>query len=386
MHTCRMYFPQFAKVDFKAGFILQISKYQSTLRKASLGVLFCWVVGLSKPLPVWSQASTPAKPTESEAATPAEQPSSTSKAATDSFLYAAVITKAIDVWNPPQADRLSGSIEELDAQRIVFLENEKRREIPSDRVYRVEPVWRTRNAADAHKLFTARRYREAKEAIAKAVTNDLPRWQQRLMVAEFVDVFAALGEYRLAGGVYVKSLAANQPPAMLLAQLPMNWTSLEPDRMHYEAAVEWLESDDEFAQLLGASWMLLGPDRENARAQLSKLQSSKNQAIASLAVAQGWRLVPPLETPTKLAEWFAFRDRLLEPLQVGPTEFIAERCARTGMVDIAVGQWSRIATMHADQPHRAFNALTAAARTLNQTNRGEEAKRFIAWADEFKAQ
>lgn len=334
---------------------------------------------------LWAQSSSPVA---SPAASPTTENANSISLNTpaDTFLYAAVITKSIDVWNPPQADRLSGNIEELDDRRIVFIENEKRREIPSDRVMQVAPVWRTQVAADAHKFFVARRYREAKDAIAKAVTNDLPRWQQRLLVAEFVDVFAALGEYRVAGSVYLKSLAANQPPAMLLAHMPMNWTSLEPDRMHYEAAVEWLASDDEFGQVLGASWMLLGPDREAARAKLLKLHDSKNAAIASIAMAQSWRLVPPLETSAKLAEWFEFRDRLIEPLQIGPTEFIAERCARTGMIDLAIGQWSRIATMHSNQSHRAWNALNAAARTLNQQNRDEEANRFLTWAEEFRAQ
>jgi len=137
---------------------------------------------------------------------------------------------------------------------------------------------------------------------------------------------------------------------------------------------------------LGASWMLLGPDREAARAKLLKLHDSKNEAIASIAMAQSWRLVPPLETSAKLAEWFEFRDRLIEPLQIGPTEFIAERCARTGMIDLAIGQWSRIATMHSNRSHRAWNALNAAARTLNQQNRAEEANRFLTWAEEFRAQ
>ena len=304
----------------------------------------------------------------------------------DTFLYAPAPVKSTDIWNKRPSDRLAGMIEELDDQKIVYTEGEKQREIPSDRVMHVVPVWRTEAAAAAHQLFEDRNYRGAKEAIAKAVSNDLPRWQQRLLVAEFVDVFAALGEHRLAGGVYLKSLAANQPPAMLLAHLPMNWTSVEADRLHYEAATEWLASEDPYGQLLGASWLLLGPDSDAARAALGKLQNSKQATVAALATAQTWRLVPPLEAKEKIGEWLEFRDRLLEPLQIGPTEFIAERCARTGMIDLAIGQWSRIATVHADRPHRVFAALNAASRTLGQQGRADEAKRFQAWAEEFKPQ
>ena len=301
----------------------------------------------------------------------------------DSFLYAPAVTKSPDIWNPRVAERIVGKIEEFDDQRIVFVEGEKRRELPSNRVLQVEPIWRTQAATDAHKLFTERKYREAKDAIAKAATNELPRWQQRFLVAEIVDVFAVLGDNRIGGGVYLKSLAPNQPPAMLYGHLPMNWTTAEPDRALYEAAVEWLEQTDECAQLLGASWLLLGPDREAARAKLLKLQSSKVEPIAALAAAQAWRLVPPPETESKIPEWLEYRDRLIQPLQIGPTEFLADRFGRVGLADLAIGQWSRIATLHADRPHRAALALAAAQRLLTQQGRIDEAKRFQAWAELF---
>ena len=300
----------------------------------------------------------------------------------DHFLYAPAV-KSNDVWNPRTAERLAGKVEELDDQRITFVEGDKRRELPSNRVVQIEPIWRTAAAADAHKLFTERRYRDAKDAISKAATNELPRWQQRLLVAEFVDILAALGDNRIAGGVYLKSLAPNQPPVMLYGHLPMNWTTREPDRALYEVAVQWFELEDECAQLLGASWMLLGPDRDAARAKLLKLQSSKQEPIATLAVAQAWRLVPPPETKAKLSEWLEFRDRLIQPLQIGPTEFLAERLARVGMIDQAIGQWSRIATMHPDIPHRASMALSSAQSLLTQQGRPEEAKRFQMWAEQF---
>ena len=304
----------------------------------------------------------------------------------DNFYYAPAPTQSIDVWNHRASERLTGKIEELDDQRILYFEGEKRRELPSNRVAEVEPVWRTPAAEVAHKLFVDRKYREAKDAITKAATNDLPRWQQRIMVAEFVEVLAALGDIRLAGGVYVKSLAPNQPPAMLYGHLPMNWTTVEPNRALYDVAVEWLEHPNECAQLLGASWLLLGPDSESARGKLLKLQSSKVEPIAALAVAQAWRLVPPPETEGKITEWLEYRNRLIEPLQIGPTEFLAERLARVGMIDQAIGQWSRIATVHADRPHRAAVALTAAQRVLTQQGRADEAKRFQAWAEQFKLQ
>ncbi len=306
-----------------------------------------------------------------------------SKPPLDTFLYAPANTQSSDIWTERVAEKLEGKIEELDDQRIVYVEGEKRRELPSNRVTHVEPVWRTAAATSAHKLFSDRKYREAKDAITKAATNDLPRWQQRFLVAQFVDVLDALGDTRLAGGVYLKSLAPNQPPNMLYAQLPLSWTTAEPNRGLYEVAIEWLEQPSESAQLLGASWLLLGSESGTARAKLLKLQSSKVEPIAALAVAQAWRIVPPPETEAKLSEWLEYRDRLIQPLQLGPTEFIAERLARVGKIDQAIGQWSRIATFHADRPHHAALALDSAQRLLTQQGRANEAKRLQTWAEQF---
>ncbi len=235
----------------------------------------------------------------------------------DAFRYAPVVPKAIDVWNPPKINEIAGTIDELDDKHIVYRDAAKSHDIPSNRVIQVTTTWRTPAASEAHTLFLQRRYRDAKEAIPKAAKNDLPRWQQRLMVAEFVDTLVALGDTRVAGSVYLTSLAAHQPPVMLYAQLPLNWTNIEPDRLLFESAVEWLRQEDEAAQLLGASWLLFGAEHESAQATLTKLQSSKREPIAVLAVAQSWRLVPPPNTEAKLSDWLEFRDRMLEPLQLG---------------------------------------------------------------------
>lgn len=74
----------------------------------------------------------------------------------------------------------------------------------------------------------------------------------------------------------------------------------------------------------------------------------ENSAIAlNPAASQGWRLTLPPQTMSNLAGWLEQRDKLIPPLQLGPTEFIADRLMRIGQTDLAVGQWMRIASQHA---------------------------------------
>lgn len=301
----------------------------------------------------------------------------------DTFEYAPVYTRSIDVWNPPIAEQLAGSIEEFDDQHIVFIENGQRRELPSNRVLSIKPVWKSEAASNAHRLFTERRYEQAIEAIPVAVKSNIPRWQQRLLIAEIVDSAVAIGGIKGACSVFLDSLAPNQPPAMLYSSLPLCWTSEEPDRVLRQAAIEWLASTSEPAQLLGASWLVLGADGEAAKRKLQQLQGSEVEAIAWLAVAQAWRWVPPPETESKMPAWFEYRDRLLEPLQVGPTEFLADRLSRVGMTELAIGQWSRIASVNEEQNHRANKALQTAQQRLRDQGRIEEAKRLQAWIEQL---
>ncbi len=302
----------------------------------------------------------------------------------DIFEYAPVRTKSTDVWNPLATDRLAGSIEEFNDQTIIFIENGARRELPSHRVLSIQPVWKSEAAVAAHRLFTERRYQSAIEAIPQAVKSNIPRWQQRLLIAELIDAAVATGSLKGACSVFLDSLAPNQPPAMLYSSLPLCWTTEEPDRLVRQAAVDWLASSSEAAQLLGASWLLLGADGQAAQRKLRQLQGSKTEPISALAVAQAWRLATPTETETNLAAWFEYRDRMLEPLQLGPTEFLADRLSRIGKIELAVGQWARIASVHAGRYHRASKALLAAQQRLQEQGRTEEAKRLQAWIEQLQ--
>jgi hypothetical protein len=178
-------------------------------------------------------------------------------------------------------------------------------------------------------------------------------------------------------------MASPRLPTILYAEMPLCWTTREVDAALEETAKKWLFSEDEHAQLLGASWLLLGDAGQAAKEILGSLRSSANQNISRLAIAQAWRLVPPPKTMSELQGWMDYRDALRPPLQIGPTEFIADRLMRIGQVDLAIGQWLRIASQHGDRYHRAVPALKTAAQLLQREGQIEEAEKLNEWIAEL---
>ena len=288
-----------------------------------------------------------------------------------------------DVWQAPQREILRGEVRQFDAEQLTMVDSDGTgRSIAAAQVVSVAPGWRSEAAAEAHQAFVARNYPRVQTAVPQALKSNLVQWQQRMLIAELVDATAAVGQIRQAG-VYFVSLAKSQPPHMLYADMPLCWGVAEPDAALRGQAQSWLASDDQAARLLGASWLLLGEQSAEARRALQQLQASDNAAIAQLSTIQGWRLTPPPQTMSELAGWLERRDRLLPPLQLGPTEFLADRLMRIGEHDLAIGQWMRIASQHADRPHRVRQALQSAAALLQRNDRALEAQRLQAWIDKL---
>ena len=291
-----------------------------------------------------------------------------------------------DVWSPPQMRLVRGEIQRFESEQLQLLDSQgDLLTLPSKYVLRVYPRWRTAQAALAHQLFEAGEFQQMVKAVPTALESNLVQWQQRILIAELVQGVEALGKIQ-AAGAYFLSLSASQPPPLLYSAMPLCWTSREPDQALRDAARQWLQKpDDEAAWLLGASWLLFTEHQPAAQAAIVKLQATSNPVIAQLAVAQGWRLTPPPQTMAELSRWLEFRDKLLPPLQLGPTEFIADRLQRIGELDLAIGEWSRIGSQYGEQAVRARAALGNAAAQLKRLGRDDDAQRFETWMNELEA-
>ena len=205
----------------------------------------------------------------------------------------------------------------------------------------------------------------------------MPRWQQRVILAEMIESRSALGAPDAAGKLF-SFLAKLNPPQLLIATIPIPWGSETLDAnlpKIQRLAEEWILDENEAVQLMGAAWLLSGQKRAIAIESLENLaKNSKSQILRSYAKAQLWRTTPPAELISdRYPKWLAERDSLLLPIQAGPTMLLAERLAQAGQPVLAISEWLRIATLHADRYHLASKAILKAVAALRTLGRNEEA-------------
>ncbi|MFN5951203.1 MAG: hypothetical protein ACK43N_22120, partial [Pirellulaceae bacterium] len=112
-------------------------------------------------------------------------------------------------------------------------------------------------------------------------------------------------------------------------------------------ALSWLDSDEPSVRLVGASWLLATRDRQRALEVLQALAKDSHPAIRQLAIAQQWRVLSASQfAAEKLPEILSARDRMLFPLQMGPTFLIADRLEEADQAVLALYQWQHLVTLH----------------------------------------
>lgn len=307
--------------------------------------------------------------------------------AQDRIVYGPALPRAVQPWNPPPTITLVGKIQKLDQQTLeIHTTSGKHHKLSSDRIEQIEVAWDTPAAAAAHERFVQQRYTDAlKENDEVLRSGGIPRWQQCILLSELVESAEAIGKPELAGKLFLL-LMQQSPPDFLVATIPLNWTTRELTPPLEKAAHEWLAQGDDYAGLLGASWLLLTEQSDVAKQRLQKILASESKLLQRLAAMQLWRITPPSATTGEMGRWMQARDSLLLPLQLGPSEFMAERFARVDKTSLAVGEWLRIAATHRQHPHRASLALEQASARLARSRDDAQAERARAWLAEISAQ
>ncbi len=295
--------------------------------------------------------------------------------------------RSANLWSPHPVLILTGRVEKVDSQVLEIVESDgKRRKLPSDRIERIDVHWHNEAAASAHQRFVDRDYVGVLKNNAEVVRDKTtPFWQQCILLSEIVQSFEALNKPESAGK-YFLLLAQQSPPDYLLATIPLNWTSREVTPTVTKAAREWLNDPNEYAGLLGASWLLLAEDGDAARQRLQKLQASTSKSVQRLAAMQLWRTVPPSETSSRMSRWLEARDSLSLPMQLGPSEFMAERFARVDNQNLAIGEWLRIAATYPQFPYRANMALQSASSRLSRNGDKTQLENIQKWQAELSGQ
>jgi hypothetical protein len=279
------------------------------------------------------------------------------------------------VAEPYRVQAYSGVVLDWNEKGFIYISKHAKREsaVSTDRVVRVMPFWGSESGTELHRAHIEHRFSDVIRIAtqrfgANAPTQKLPRWQQRMIHALIVDSLVAQERWDKAAQLY-KNLATESPPPLLASVIPIPWTDSvatisDRDKMKNNAT-EWMESTNLYLQLLGASWLLDGADRERAIAQLQQLSQSNVAWVAAYAQCQLWRTMAPKElSQGAFSKAIAIRDSLIVPLQAGPTSLLGDRLSRGGARDLAIEQWSRVAVLHPERYALAKRCATSASEAI----------------------
>lgn len=285
-------------------------------------------------------------------------------------------------WEPGRTIELRGVLIEWEPDRVVLARRDGNgpSTFPGDFVIGIEPGWKDEAFANVHALFTEHRFTDViREGQAVLKLPSIPRWQQRMIVAEMVQSASALGQWQVAGKIY-GYLSQDPAPRLLRSAIPLPWSDelLGSGKGVRDMASSWIQSEPSEMQLLGASWLIGSEQNALAIETLQRLVEQEEPVISQYAKVQLWRTVPPSEIESvHFGKWVAFRDSLPLALQAGPTMLLGHRLDQAGANHLAMAEWLRIASFHGDRYHLQVRAIARAAAAARAAGEGDEAERII---------
>jgi len=283
--------------------------------------------------------------------------------------------QSLNRWRARSLIEIKAVVLSWDADKLVVVKPQGNgpTTLPGDLLVGIEPSWKFPEYSQVEVLYQERKYREVLQRGQVALAMpEVPRWQQRLLVAMMVDAAVGLKQYGVAGKVF-KVLAVESPPELLLSRIPLPWSDelIEVTPALSQEALGWMESDLPAMQLLGAAWLLGGEQRLAAIEKLKSLASGGTGLVQEYSKVQLWRLALPEEILSeKVSSWILQRDSLAVAYQAGPTMLLAHRFEQANQPKLAIAEWLRVASMHSDRYHLATQAVSRGNRAAKGT--GEE--------------
>lgn len=272
---------------------------------------------------------------------------------------------SLDRWDARRIIEIRGVVVEWDPKKlgVVRPDGDGVTNYPGDGVIGIEPAWKSEEFAAVHALFAQQRFEEVLTQGQNALKlTNIPRWQQRLLVAEMVQSAVSLKKWAVAGRIF-GFLIKDDPPNLLLSTIPLPWSdeAITASAGIAEEASGWMDIEVPAMQLLGASWSLGGEQRSKGVEILQALSKSDSEVIAGYAKSQLWRTVPPSEIMDyPLPQWLKLRDSLPLAAQAGPSMLLGTRLEQAGQHELAIGEFLRIATLFSERYHLRQKAVANA--------------------------
>ncbi len=269
--------------------------------------------------------------------------------------------------------RLTGEIREFNGRELVLVRSTGREErLPTERVIEIQATWQPSHV-QAEQAMTEARFADAIVLWRQAIAAEPRAWARRRGVARLVRCYSQERQDDAAGDLFA-ALVESDPDTQYFDVIPLSWGASTPQPGLEAKAAAWLTHSREVMQLIGASWLLSSPRRQEAITNLRRLAGSSDSRVALLATAQLWRVESATATAADLARWAALLDRIPPALRGGPYFVLGDALARQQQFDQAALHLMRVPIQYAQQRGLAAESLWMTARLLEKQQRAAEAR------------
>ncbi len=253
----------------------------------------------------------------------------------------------------------------------------RERVLDNDEIVEIKTTWHPEYLAGLNALGAG----DLDSALVKlqtAISRESRPWAQRIIRADFIRACTA-SENHLPAIQQFLAIIKEDPHTRFFHLCPLQWVPTHHGLTKQAQAL--ITSNEPTSQLIGASWLLTGVDREKAARVLEELSRDIDPNIKYLAIGQIWRTRSLTVNQRQIEVWKTLMTRMPEPLRPGPWLVLAEAQTRTGEKDEAITNLMRVPILYPEQIGLSATALYRAGTLLGNAGQSAEAK--LVW-DELK--
>ncbi|MFK7766857.1 MAG: tol-pal system YbgF family protein [Mariniblastus sp.] len=237
------------------------------------------------------------------------------------------------------------------------------REIDNDEIVQIQTTWSEEFTA-GQKLFQNGQAKEAATKLQAALSKETRAWAKRIIRAELVEALCSIEQHSAAAEHFLLILQ-DDPNTRFIHLAPLVWTGA--GTALNRPAQQWIQSNNPTIQLMGASWLLVGADRQNAINVLDELTRDIDPNIQSLAIAQLWRSRSTTNAK-QTAVWQNIVDKMPRAIRAGPYLVLANAQSKAGQNRQATLNLMRVPILYPDQRSLSAAALYHAGKLLRSSN------------------
>ena len=277
--------------------------------------------------------------------------------------------------NSQETVKRRGVIKEWKGLAITITNNAGEIEIENEAIVEVQTSWQPGYLAGLEALKSGDPT-AAITLLRSALAAEQRAWAKRIIRADLVRAYRA-GENDLAAIEQFLQMIQDDPQSRFFHHCPLPW--LPTKVVLNQPAQQWIKSDDPAQQLIGASWLLTGNQRQEAIRVLEELSNDIDANIRYLAISQLWRTRKLNVNARQIEVWKSQIGAMPKPLRAGPWLVLAEAQARLDQIDEAIINFLRIPILYPDQIGLSAAALYRAGYLLHNTGRSKEAQ--MIWSE-----